>query len=516
MNKHKKTIAIIGGGIAGLSAGIYGQLNGFNTVILEKNHYPGGLVTAWRRKGYTFDSAMDWFIGSDMNDRTSVIWRELGYLTPERHFDYYDSLFTIKGWNDLQVTMYADPEKLRNELIHISSHKKDQKKIERLCEDLSKFIKSPAFEFRKPHSLYNTYDHLKFALKYFSVFKLLVEYNRQLINEYASSFIDPKLRRVMNHMVYEPECPHVPFIFIFQLAAMYNKTAGYPKGGSEGVTSFLEKRYLSLGGNIEYRKEISSIVVRNGRVVGVKTNSGDNSFISADYTISAMDTRKVIFDFLEGKYINQDIEKLYSRGEIHASVLKVFLGVDQDFKNESDIVVHLLKEPIDVKGLFQKRERTSLVVRHYCNYDSTFSPPGKSVVESFFYAEHDYWANLYKDKKAYKAEKKRVAQVVIDQLEKIYPGIKDKIEVVDVVTPMTYQRYSGNYKGSVMGWFDDTDFVRKQLPKAGNRLPGLSNFYLAGHWIVTGGMVRAASSGRYAVECICKDENSSFLSPIER
>ena len=36
-----KKIIIIGGGVAGLSAGIFGQKNGFETVVYEKNAWTG-------------------------------------------------------------------------------------------------------------------------------------------------------------------------------------------------------------------------------------------------------------------------------------------------------------------------------------------------------------------------------------------------------------------------------------------------------------------------------------------
>ncbi len=37
---------IIGAGFAGLSAGIYAQMNGFQSLILEMHDLPGGLCTA--------------------------------------------------------------------------------------------------------------------------------------------------------------------------------------------------------------------------------------------------------------------------------------------------------------------------------------------------------------------------------------------------------------------------------------------------------------------------------------
>ena len=57
----KKTV-IIGGEIAGLSAGCYAQMNGYETEIYEMHNLPGGLCTAWQRKGYTFDGCIHWLV----------------------------------------------------------------------------------------------------------------------------------------------------------------------------------------------------------------------------------------------------------------------------------------------------------------------------------------------------------------------------------------------------------------------------------------------------------------------
>jgi phytoene dehydrogenase-like protein len=50
--KNKKSL-IVGGGIAGLCAGIYLRRNGFETEILEMHSMAGGLATAWKRNGFT-------------------------------------------------------------------------------------------------------------------------------------------------------------------------------------------------------------------------------------------------------------------------------------------------------------------------------------------------------------------------------------------------------------------------------------------------------------------------------
>jgi len=50
-----QSITIIGAGFAGLSAGIYAQMNGYQSQIFEMHNLPGGLCTSWKRKEYIID-----------------------------------------------------------------------------------------------------------------------------------------------------------------------------------------------------------------------------------------------------------------------------------------------------------------------------------------------------------------------------------------------------------------------------------------------------------------------------
>ena len=77
-NSEARSIIIIGAGIAGLSAGCYGQMSGYRTQIFELHDKPGGLCTAWKRKGYTFDGCIEWLWGSKEGTGLNAIWRELG------------------------------------------------------------------------------------------------------------------------------------------------------------------------------------------------------------------------------------------------------------------------------------------------------------------------------------------------------------------------------------------------------------------------------------------------------
>ncbi|MDR0836454.1 MAG: NAD(P)/FAD-dependent oxidoreductase, partial [Tannerella sp.] len=59
-----KKIVIIGSGVAGLSAGIYARMNGFEAQIVEMGHTVGGVCTSWYRSGYKFDYSIQWLVGT--------------------------------------------------------------------------------------------------------------------------------------------------------------------------------------------------------------------------------------------------------------------------------------------------------------------------------------------------------------------------------------------------------------------------------------------------------------------
>jgi phytoene dehydrogenase-like protein len=89
------------------------------------------------------------------------------------------------------------------------------------------------------------------------------------------------------------------------------------------------------------------------------------------------------------------------------------------------------------------------------------------------------------------------------------PEIEGNIEVCDVATPLTYERYCGNWKGSWMSAITpDTKF--KPYPSV---IKGLGGIYFAGQRIMPpGGIPPAMMSARTAVQHLCRDTCTMFIS----
>jgi phytoene dehydrogenase-like protein len=130
-----------------------------------------------------------------------------------------------------------------------------------------------------------------------------------------------------------------------------------------------------------------------------------------------------------------------------------------------------------------------------------------------FESNYEYWKNLYQERERYEAEKQHIAITVMGQLEKRFPGITEQVEMVDVATPMTYERFTGNWQGSMEGWMVTTQTMGATMGRGMDKtLPGLENFYMAGQWVEPGGGVpTAAMSGRKVIQMICKRDKIAFV-----
>jgi phytoene dehydrogenase-like protein len=140
------------------------------------------------------------------------------------------------------------------------------------------------------------------------------------------------------------------------------------------------------------------------------------------------------------------------------------------------------------------------------------APPGHSVLSIWCEADYDYWKSLRADRERYQAAKDNAAEQVIAALEARYPGLRPDIQVVDVDTPVTYERYTANWRGAFAGWALTTRKMSMMMGTGMDKtLPGLDGFYMIGQWVEPGGNVElSAASGQDVIKDICSEAGQEF------
>ena len=491
----EKSIAIIGAGIAGLAAGCYGRMNGYRTNIFEMHTGPGGLCTSWKRGNYTFDGCLHWLVGS-REGAFHKFWLEVGALQGVEVVDF-EPFFAYEAADGRTVTFYNDPDRLQEHLLELAPE--DAREIKKLARAVRR---AASFEMPldKPPELFTFGERLKMFGAMLPKMGLFMKWGRVSLRDFASRLKNPLLAEAMAHG-FLPDA--AVFHLVATLAWMWRRNAGYTVGGSLPLAKRIEKTYRELGGEVNYRAPVEKVLVEDDRAVGVRLADGTEH--RADYVISAADGRTTIFDMLEGRYVDDKVRGYYA-GELPVFTPLAYLsfGVADALADAPHYLTFNFASPLQVAG--EEVRRASYRVY---NFDPTLAPPGKTVVTVMFESNYDYWKKLRdEDRDRYRAQKDNVAAAVLDELERRFPGIKDKVEVRDVATPATFERYTGNWQGTYEGWRISPATLTLRMKKT---LPGLSNFWMAGQWVVPGGgLPSALLAGRQVIQLICHGDGRAF------
>lgn len=491
-----ENIVIIGGGIAGLAAGCYARMNGYGATVFELHDKPGGLCTAWKRKGYVVDGCIHWLVGSGPAVQGLYrAWRELGMLQG-REFKDHEIFISIVGKDGKTFNLYTNIDRLEKHMLELSPA--DSKLIKEFARATRKLARFDLPMGTAPEIQSFPEKALSF-IKIAPIIPAFMKYGKTSIQDFAARFKDPFLKWAFAAPFDLPDFPMLAAMMTY--AWMNNKSAGYPLGGSMPLARAVEKRLIDLGGRVQYKARVDKVLVEGGRAVGVRLEDGTEH--RADIVISAADGHATIFKMLEGKYVDDEIKDCYDNMPRFKSLVQVAFGVDRDMSAEPDVAAYELDQPIDIAGEKEK----SISVHNY-SYDPSLSPPGKSVLVFRFMSDIGPWREMGRGTPAYEAEKQKITDSITGWLEKKYPGISEQVEMVDVATPLTFERYTANWEGSMEGWMITTKNFMKRLKRT---LPGLDNFYMVGQWVMPGGgLPSCAMTAREALQIICKKRGKDF------
>jgi phytoene dehydrogenase-like protein len=487
----ERTILIVGAGIGGLATGCYAQMNGYQAKIVEMHTAPGGLCTSWSRSGYTFDGCIHNLAGTRPGSAFHSLWRELGVVPALKMYRYVE-LVRVERTDGPPLTVYTDLDRLLRHLKELAPA--DAAVIDELIGATRQLSDFDLLGL----ALASPFERVKALRK----LPLLMKYGRMTLAHFAQRFTDPFLRRAIPTLVYD--WPEISVLMLLTfLSRMSIGDYGWPEGGSIALARAIERRFLSLGGEIRYQSRVESILVDNGRAAGVRLNDGTE--LRADIVVSNANGRATIFDMLGGRFTNRAIRSYYGAPEDRIEMgIHVSLGIAEDLSDLPHAIVLPLEEPVVIAGEVRHR----LYVEPF-GFDPSLAPAGKTVLKVVMATSYAYWRDLRRTPSLYLDEKHRVAEAVIGLLNARFPHLREKIEVVDVATPMTTEHFTGNGHGyrAPISAMALALFTGRRLSQT---LPGLGHFYMVGQWAGVGGVPVVAAMGRDVVHDICRQDGRIF------
>jgi len=486
----ERHVVIIGGGLAGLSAGCYARASGFRTTIVEHNLALGGVCTAWPRGPYTVDGCIHWLTGGTF----APLYGELGILPAVR-------LHVLKEWvayrdarTGKTLHLTRDLDALGRELRALAPE--DSAELERIVAGARKLavLEQP---FDRLHHTF--WDQLAELWQVREELGTVMHFRKPLALYVREHLRSPALQRIFTELL-PPEAPA-----LFLLLVLGYLERGYlsrPIGGTAAFRDALISSYERLGGQAQLHATVDEILVQGHEARGVRLSDG--SFVMADAVISTSSMPETVLRLLGGRFGGDEVRAKLTRWRMFQPVVLASFGVALPLSDLPSLMVLDRVEPFEVGDVVND----ALYLR-FCNDDACFAPAGHTVVQAMFGSSYEWWATRGA---RYTAEKDNVADVALAQLARQIPGLtRSTVRMVDVATPLTFWTSARSWRGAYEGWLPSSESFFGQVRKT---RPGLHRFVMAGQWVEPGGGVPTALlSGRQAVQQLCAELELQFALP---
>ncbi|MFN2303569.1 MAG: phytoene desaturase family protein, partial [Anaerolineales bacterium] len=477
---------VIGGGLAGLTAGATLSKFGKKVLLLEQHHKPGGCATTFKRGDFIIEVGLHEMCGLDENGPMLNLFDMLD-VNQRVEFLQVPELYAVLS--DQEKFVFPHGYDAATKAL-IDKYPEDEKGIKRLM----KFIAGIREEGRKLPS-----TPLKRKLIYPLMpllYPNLVQASRHTVGSWLDKYISNENAKLdlLAHLVYWGDDPYTLSMFYYGLPfSSFIGSGGYfIKGGSQVLSDRLAAYIQKQGGTVLLGKKAEKIITKNNQVTGVSFRDSFNESVDpitiACDNVVANCAIPIVPDMLDEPHATSLRQQIADKTNA-CSLLNIYLGFKSDLEAygvrhysnsiRGDDVKTLKDIHPNNTGDWSKR---SFVFCDYSKIDAQLAPPGKSVGVICCADYLKDWDGLSKED--YKAKKEEVAQVLLDRLGKQFPGIRESIEYYEVATSKTIKRFTSNTAGSVYG------FAQTKEQSATKRLRNnflLPNLYFASAWAFPGG-----------------------------
>jgi len=488
---------VVGAGLGGLSAAANLAVAGKKVLLLEKHCVPGGYASTFRRGRFEFEISLHELSGLGHADRRGPLYRTLEKCGVAQKVEFLDIPdFYRSLYPDLDLVMPADHAGYDEVLCeHFPVEKEGIRKFTSLMfaimEEVENF--TPDAMAKDPSAFTN----------------LMTYAGANLADVLNAEVKDEKARSVIAQLWgYYGLPPSKLSFLLFAIAnAIYLKYGPvHIKGKSQALSQAFVESIMENGGDVWLNNGASRIVLEGNEVRGVVAEDGAE--ISTSYVVSNASPIATCIDLVGRENIPSWYLKRLGWGTIGNSLFSVFLGLDCPV-SELGLENHetMFNMDYDFENHYEVARRsavfepTGCAIAPYNIVDPDFSPPGTCAVSLTTMGYGDVWLDLSPER--YVEAKNTLAGRLIDLADKVAPGLKEHIEEVEVATPLTHMRYTGNAYGAVYGYENSpAEGTMMRLP---NRGP-VRGLYLAGAWVRTGGGFQPCiNSGVTAAEDVLED-----------
>jgi len=504
----------IGSGAGGLSTAICLARAGQKVLVLEQHYVPGGWCHSFYIKGHRFTPGVHYIGLLDKGESTHELYEGLGIANELVFFKMNTKAYEHCWIGNERINLPANFEELKLSLSerfpaekkNIATYLKTVKDVSRelqLIPKMSGFWDNITIPFRTRH------------LGKYGLFSL-----KKVIGWHIK---DPLLQKVLNVQCGDHGLAPQKASFPLHCAVMDHYFSGgfYPMGGGGAIVKAMTNCIKKYGGEIRTQQTVKQILIegeKNKKAIGVELENGEK--IYAKRIISNADPSKTYMDMVGAENLSTKLLHRLHETKYSCTSLMLFLIVDMDVRKagldsgniwvmpdrDTDELYHEMMNPDvltgeDFAGLFV----SCTTLKDPSSFDGRYH-----TIEVITYINHEAFTNFKnegeKRSKEYLKFKELLTEKMVKSIEKVIPGVRNKIVHKELGTPITNDFFINSTNGCVYG----TEKNLKQIgPFAFQTKSEIENLYLCGASILSHGVAGASYSGVQTAAIIlnCKQKD---------
>ena len=446
-DKENFDVIIIGSGIGGLVTASQLASKGAKVLVLEKYIIPGGSGGSFKRKGYTFDVGASMIFGFGDKGYTNLLTRALKDVNEKCETIPDPVQLEYHLPNNFSISVDKNYDQFINKLTAtFPKEKVGIRKFYDTCANVFKCLDSmPLLSIEDPNYLFKVF--FKSPLSCLGLARWLP------VNagDVARKFIkDPQLLKFI-----DIECfcwsvmPALKTPMINAGMVFTDRHAGginYPKGGVGTIAEKLVSGMEKLGSKIRYKANVTEILLKDKKAVGVKLTNGEeiysNIIVSNSTrwdTFGLKDKKKGLID---SKNVPKSEYKWSETYKPSPSFVSIHLGVEKNLISNNFNCHHIIVENWDEL----ESEKGVIFISIPTLLDSSLAPEGKHIIHAFTPSSINEWEGL--SRKEYLQKKEEYFSFLVEKISKLLPNLDQNIDHKEIGTPKTHKKFLGRYEGS--------------------------------------------------------------------
>lgn len=476
----KYDAVVIGAGLGGISAATFLAKNGKSVLLLERHNIPGGYASSFCRGRFEFDISLHELSGVGTPENPGPLYQYLDAIGVAKKMDFIpmDHLYRVVDKN-IDLTLPTGRDKCQEYIT--DNFPKEAEGIEKFFDTIKDLMTEYTGVVTAASMRADDMSPEKFPT--------FTKYGMKTYGEVVDSFIkDKDLKNTLSPYWGYAGLPPSKLPFHL-MAAIFDSFLDLPpnhiRGRSQALSNAFMESFFESGGDVKFNCGVKKILTSDDAVSGIITDEGEE--IKTNVIVSNANPLTTIIDLVGEENTPKKYMRDINSRIIGFSTVNIYIGLDcppeaikatahENFVNMGDDIESSWERS------FTLEPPDGFLFTCYNVTDPEFSPPGTSVIvlTAANYARPWY----YVPPERYFDVKNAYADGMLNVAEEYFPGFRDHIEVIEVATPITNMRYTGNPGGTIYGF--DQYLSDSGLLRLRHKAP-IDGLFFASAWTIPGG-----------------------------